>query len=335
MSRTGRGHGARGRRSRLRVHAWLGALLLIPLTLVAVSGAGLSFAREIDRVFAPELWTVSPPDDTARAPANALAETVERSRPADRLLRRTMPRQPQDAALAIVADARDKRWQVFVDPYRKTVTGARPLVEDPQHWLGRFHRSFLLGPAGQWLVWLSSIGLLLLFLSGLVARVRIAERSAAPARGHRGLVMVVAWLWLICAATALLAAITGLALDGRTPPDRPTAAIQVKDVDAVCAGQQLDTIWWLGDGQANVRCQHSGSIGPFGVNYPRPSGEASGPATTDWLAAVHNGSLFGVGGKVVWFWGTLLLPVTMIVGMVAIRRRREIGASPGRSESMT
>jgi len=325
VSRAGEGHGARGRRARLRVHAWLGALLLIPLTLVAVSGAGLSFAREIDRVFAPELWTVSPPDNTPRASAQALAETVERYRSADRLLRLTMPRQPQDAALALVTDTQGERWQVFIDPYRQTLTGVRPLGKDPRHWLGRLHQSLLLGPVGQWLVWLSAGGLVLLFLSGRMARAGASRSSAGPAKGHRGLVMVAAWLWLTCAATGLLAAVTGLSLDARTSPVGPTLAIPQEDVETVCAGQQLDTVWWRVDGQTSVRCQHSGSIGPFGVTYPRAAGEAGGPAGTDWLAAVHDGSLFGVGGQVVWFWGTLLLPVTMLVGIVAFRRRRGAG----------
>lgn len=332
MNRTGEGQGASGRPNRLRVHAWLGALLLIPLTLVALSGAGLSFAREIDRVFAPELWTVSPPDDTARVSAPALAGTVERQRPGHRLLRLEMPRQPQDAALALVVDAQDERWQVFIDPYRETLTGVRPLGEDPRHWLGRLHTTLLLEPAGQWLVWVSAAGLVLLFLSGRIARARAPGRPTGSARGHRGLVMAAAWLWLLCAVTGLLAAATAISLDARTSPNGAAWAVADAHTAAICAGQQLDTLWWAADGQLRVRCQQSGSIGPFGVSYPRPAGDPGGPTATDWLAALHDGSLFGVGGKVVWFWGTLLLPVTMLVGIVAFRRRRETGASPARSE---
>ena len=49
MNRHGSLQGRR-RGALLRLHRWLGLILFLPLLSVAVSGTGLAFAREIDRV---------------------------------------------------------------------------------------------------------------------------------------------------------------------------------------------------------------------------------------------------------------------------------------------
>ena len=315
------------------MHAWLGGLLLVPLIFVAVSGAGLSFAREIDRVFAPELWTVSPPRDAVPVTAKTLAAVVERHRPADRLVRLEMPRQPQDAALAILAGADGTRWQVFLDPYRQTPTGSRPLNDDPRVWLGEWHRSLTLGPVGQGVVLLSCVGLVALFVSGRFAR--SARKRGGLASGHRRLVATAAWLWLTCGATGLIAAGIGSSLDASTPPVAASVLLADWERETVCNGQQVDMAWWRESGEVTLRCRGSGSIGPFGLTYHGPSGETVGPSWADWLSAAHAGSLFGIGGQVLWFWGTLLLPATMLVGLAALWRRRAATAPRHEDRSAT
>ncbi|HZJ81211.1 MAG TPA: hypothetical protein VFC95_00780, partial [Guyparkeria sp.] len=81
----------------------------------------------------------------------------------------------------------------------------------------------------------------------------------------------------------------------------------------------IDTVWWLNDERPAMRCRQVGSVGLFGVSYPLPLGEMTAAGLQDWLSTIHDGSLFGVGGRVLWFWGVLLLPVTMVIGVVAAR----------------
>nr|WP_284047389.1 PepSY-associated TM helix domain-containing protein [Guyparkeria hydrothermalis] len=301
----------------MRLHAWIGVLLLIPLAVVAISGAGLSFAREIDRVLAPELWTLSPPDRVEAVGVERLIALVEAHHPEARLQRLEMPARLQDTAMARLVDARGEPRQIFIDPYRQTVVGERPAHEDPRQWLGEIHASLIAGTPGRWLVILSSAGLLVLFLSGWIGRP--PRHGGGVGRSHRGIVTVGAWLWSISALTGLWAVAAGYSLSGREAP-HANSGVETLVSSEACVDAAIETVWWREDGRAVLRCRSPGSVGPFGLAY-QAGGERSAPGAADWLAAVHTGGLLGVGGNVVWFWGTLMLPVAMALGLIAFRRR--------------
>ncbi len=301
----------------MRVHAWMGALLLIPLAVVAISGAGLSFAREIDRVLAPELWTLSPPTHVEAAGVERLVALVESHHPEARLQRLEMPGRVQDTAMLQLVDARGEPRQIFVDPYRQTVVGERPAGDDPRQWLGEMHASLIAGTPGRWLVILSSVGLVVLFLSGWVGRP--PRHGAGVGQSHRGIVVVGAWLWSISALTGLWAVAAGHSLNGREAP-LVHSGVEASNGMEACGDATVETVWWREDGRAVLRCRSPGSVGPFGLAY-QAGGERSAPGTADWLAAAHTGGVLGVGGSVVWFWGTLMLPVAMALGLLAFRRR--------------
>lgn len=309
----------------MRVHAWIGGLLLIPLAVVAISGAGLCFAHEIDRVLAPELWTLSPPDHVEAARVERLIALAEAHHPEARLQRLEMPASVQDTAMLQLVDARGEPRQIFVDPYRQTVVGERPAGDDPRQWLGEIHASLTAGTPGRWLVILSSVGLVVLFLSGRVGRP--PRHGGGVGRSHRRIVTVGAWLWSISALTGLWAVAAGYSLNGREAPPVPSGVESSIGTEA-CGGAAIETAWWREDGRAVLRCRSPGSVGPFGVAY-YAGGERSAPGAADWLAAVHTGGLLGVGGAVVWFWGTLMLPVAMALGLLAFRRRRVAGPARG------
>lgn len=306
---------------------------MIPLILVAVSGAGLSFAREVDRVLAPELWTLSPPDGGGILAPEAIRAVTERHWPAARTVRLEMPRSAQDAALVILVDAEGAHRQAFVDPYRGELKGERPLIDDPREWLGEFHRSLMLGSAGYWLVLLAGAGLFALYLSGRGAR-GSAGRGVV-ARAHGRLVSVGVGFWLVCAASGLVAASIGASLAPGAPPAGGSVVATQTGSQSGCPGRETDIVWWPGEGRPAMRCQQAGSIGPFGVAYHLPSGETTAAGLSDWLSAIHDGSLFGIGGRVLWFWGTLLLPVTMGIGVVAWWRRRAVGQVASGNETIT
>ncbi|ANJ67892.1 hypothetical protein A9404_11350 [Halothiobacillus diazotrophicus] len=301
-----------------RLHVWLGALLLIPVTLVALSGVGLAFAREFERVLAPDLWTVSALGEAQTLTPAETLQFIHHARPEDRLLRLEMPDRPQDTIVATVRDSQGQAQELFIDPYRQRIVGQRAADTDPVYWLGQFHRSLSLGLPGRILVVLSSLGVILLFLSGrLWRRRRMDGRTVAL---HPRLVAIAAGLWLICAGTGVLAVFAGDSFNPLQPPSQ--ALFQpTQDLTGICDAQQVDLIWWRADGTALARCVAPGSVGPFGRSYRSGPRESAGLSAGDWLAALHTGAIFGIGGRVLWFWGVLLLPFAMLAGLLASRGR--------------
>lgn len=294
--------------------------MLFPLSVVAFSGAGLSFAREADRIMAPELWTISPPNRVEPLPPARLIDMLDRRLPGMRLERLELPERRQDTAMAQLVDGAGARRQLFVDPFRLTLVGDRAANADPRNWLGSVHRSVGAGRAGRAIVIAAATGVIILFVLGWAAR-RFRQTDDGAGRWHRRLVWLGGSLWGLCAATALFALAAGHSLSD----DRPPSAARTFSPDALagaCEGQSVDTIWWRDDGRVVVRCRAPGSFGPFGVGYDGGDGAQSPAGVAAWLAAVHTGEVFGVGGRVLWFWGTLLLPLAMGFGLVATWRWR-------------
>ena len=304
------------------MHVWLGVALTVPLSLMALSGAGLSFAQEADRVLAPELWTISPPRDAEPVALARLIEILEGRLPRMRLERLDLPERRQDTVMAQLVDGTGQRRQVFVDPFRETVVGERAASADPRNWLGSVHRSLSVGRAGQAIVIVASIGLVVLFVLGWVGR-GLRQAGDGAGRWHRRFVWLGAWLWSVCALTALFALAAGYSLNDSRPPSG-AKAFPPDSLAGACEGRSMDTVWWRDDGRVVVRCRAPGSVGPFGVGYDAGHGAQSGAGMAAWLAAVHTGEVFGVGGRVLWFWGTLLLPLAMWFGLVAFRHRWRI-----------
>lgn len=312
-----------------RVHVWLGFALLLPLSLVAFSGAGLSFAQQADRVIAPELWTISPPSNVEPVPLARIIEIIERRLPGMQLERLDLPERRQDTAVAQLIDGEGEQRQVFVDPFREVIVGERLASADPRHWLGSVHRKLSAGRAGQAVVIAASTGVIVLLVLGWVGR-RYRQGGDGARRWHRRLVWLSASLWSVCALTAVFALAAGHSLNDNHPP--PAVKAGTADTLAgACEGRSIDTIWWRDDGRAVVRCRAPGSFGPFGVGYDAGHGAQSGAGIAAWLTAVHTGEVFGVGGRVLWFWGTLLLPLAMWFGLIAFwhRRRIERGGAVG------
>jgi uncharacterized iron-regulated membrane protein len=297
-----------------RWHRWLVWPLLLPLVVVAVSGAALSFAREIDRVLAPQLWTVPPGEARAsRAGPGALLDGFARHWPDHRLLRLEPPATPRDAALALASSPDGRLEQLFYDPGRDRALGSRAHARDPVVWLGRLHRELGLGDGGSWLVLATAAGLLLLLLSGWRAR-RVSRR--APLRWH---VLVAQWgagLWALMAVTGLY---------GVQPPaarDEPAAPAVLPD----CGEHDLVALDWRAPAMAT--CLPAGAVGPMQRRYRLADGEWHGTRPTDWSEALHTGSIAGTGGRMLWMWASLALVAAAGLGVRARWRARRAGRRP-------
>ena len=301
-----------------RLHTWLGVVLLIPVTLVALSGVGLAFAREFERVLTPDRWTVSAVGEAQVMSAAEVVHFIHERRTKDRLLSLEMPDRPQDTIVATVRSPQGLTREIFIDPYRQRIVGQRLADDDPLYWLGRFHRSLSTGLPGQVLVVVSSIGVIVLFLFGWLSRRRRNGRRAVTL--HFRMVTIAAWVWLVCATTGAVAVFDGVSFDTLQPPNKaPFQASQ--DLTGICAGQRINMIWWRADGTTLARCTAPGSVGPFGQSYRSGEREPTSLSMGDWLAALHTGGILGIGGRVLWFWGVLILPIAMLSGLLAWQKR--------------
>ncbi|MHB1229172.1 MAG: hypothetical protein B7Z82_06235 [Halothiobacillus sp. 20-54-6] len=300
------------------LHVWFGVLLLIPVTLVALSGVGLAFAREFERVLAPDLWTVSAVGEAQGMSPAGVVRFIHQWRTKDHLLGLEMPDHPQDTIVATVRDPRGPVREIFIDPYRQHIVGQRLADDDPLYWLGRFHRSLGAGLPGQVLVVLSSIGVIMLFFFGRLSQRRRNGRRSVTL--HLRMVSIAAWVWLVCATTGVMAVVAGVSLNPLQPPNKALFRAS-QDLTGICTGQRVDMVWWRADGTTLARCTAPGSVGPFGQSYRNGAREPTGLSVDDWLAALHTGVVLGIGGRALWFWGVLILPVAMLAGLLAWRKR--------------
>ena len=301
-----------------RLHVWLGVLLLIPVTLVALSGVGLAFAREFERVLAPDLWTVSAVGEGQAISPAGVVRFIHKWRADDHLLVLEMPDRPQDTIVATVKNPQGVEREIFIDPYRQYIVGQRLANDDPLYWLGRFHRSLGVGLPGLVVVALSSIGVFMLFIFGWLSRRHRSGRLHVTL--HIRIVSIAAWIWLVCATTGVMAVVAGVSLNPLQPPNKALFRAPL-DITGICDGQRIDKVWWREDGTTVAQCTAPGSVGPFGQSYRNGSQEPVNLSLGDWLATLHTGIVLGIGGRVIWFWGVLILPIAMLSGLLAWQKR--------------
>lgn len=309
----------RRRGALLRLHRWLGLLLLLPLLSVAVSGAGLAFARELDRVLAPELWTVPaapmPARSVDRVTLDRLVDQFAAHWPQHRLVRIAPPATARDAAMAVAIPPAGTAVQLFLDPIRNRVLGQRAQSHDPVRRLGALHRGLVLGEPGRLVVIIASAGLLALAATSLLfGRGRTATASTSRL-WHRRLGRWGGGFWVVMAVTGLLGV--------QTPQDNgagiPAADAPAPDFD--CGNGRVEAVWF--GPPVRLVCLPPGAIGPMERRYFPGGDDDHRPATwADWSLAMHTGALLGTGGRMIWLWLILALGATLGFGAWLARPRR-------------
>jgi uncharacterized iron-regulated membrane protein len=197
-----------------RIHLWLGFTCGTLLFLVALTGCVLAFEDELRYATQHHLLYVTAEDKPQLSVQRIIAEV----RKYDARVKLNQIRFYGDRARTVHCYTRDKKI-VAINPYNGMVTGVRDNEKDWLSVILSFHRTLLLGDAGehiiQWNVWI----FLVMLLSGLVLwlppRFRqwkqnlILKRGLAPKKRNYDLhriLGVYAWLPL------LLIAITGISM---------------------------------------------------------------------------------------------------------------------------
>lgn len=156
------------RRVLVQVHLWLGLTIGLVWALLGLSGALLVFHREIDRLNMPtvSVGALAPLDDIIRNAAIAAGSSIRTIGIADGR---------GDLLTATYADKAGEPQALLIDAASGRVVGtkevepATPFTGSASRWLYRLHESLLLGDAGETLVGVSGIVLLIATITGLAA----------------------------------------------------------------------------------------------------------------------------------------------------------------------
>ena len=146
----------------LWLHRYLGLPATVPLVLLGVSGAVLTFEVELDRAINPGYWHVVPHGQPMSwRDVIAVARRAYPGEPAQGL---RFPPAPDVAAELNLKGGR----MISVDPYTGGVLGSRRQEDILTSRIHQFHTRLLLTKWGQWITGTATIILLVLGPTGLV-----------------------------------------------------------------------------------------------------------------------------------------------------------------------
>lgn len=148
----------------LKLHRWLGIGLAVLLLVQGLTGAALAFRHELDALLHPAL-KVSPAP--ARAPVQALIDTVRAAHPDHDFNRVDFPGEADRAAVFTLARKTDDQARlVAVDPYANRIVRDGTVGDWPTEWLFHLHEELLAGETGHTIVGIEGLALLFLAITG-------------------------------------------------------------------------------------------------------------------------------------------------------------------------
>lgn len=148
----------------LNVHLVLGLTAGLLLTSAGLTGSLLVWRAEIDAALHPELLRVEP--GPSRAPLQHAVEQVRAAFPESPVLYVRVAREPRTTHTVVVGGTEPR--QVFVDPYRGTVLGARGETETFANALFHWHHTLFAGETGERVMGATALLLLAMVATGLV-----------------------------------------------------------------------------------------------------------------------------------------------------------------------
>ncbi len=184
----------------VKLHRWLALAAMVPLVLLGLTGAVLTFENELDRVLNRALWSV--PAGRPRLDWQGVVDRVQARYPRDRVTAVRLPGHESQAAELALASG----LLVYCDPHDGAVMGARRRSEIQMARIHQFHTNLLVGRYGSQVMGLAALGLVVLSLSGLVlwwrgkiAAIRLrgsSRRLVYDAHSALGLYGLVFWVVL-------------------------------------------------------------------------------------------------------------------------------------------
>lgn len=145
---------------------FLAALWTAPfLILLTLSGAIYLFDLEFESWWNRESQTVAA--GTAALPLTRQEALIRSAYPGGEIRRMRLPRGPEEAAIWTVATGEGQTADVFLDPYRGTITGAQDPAVQPMAVVRRVHGTLLGGEIGSHVVELVACWTLVMMATGI------------------------------------------------------------------------------------------------------------------------------------------------------------------------
>ena len=196
----------RFRAALLKLHLWAGLVTGIPLAIVGVSGSFLVFGGEIERLLNPRLNYVT--GQGPRLPLQAIADRV-RDASQEVVTAVSLPPQPNQAVVVML----QSRTYVYVNPYTGAILGSKSIEDTVQRRAFLIHTRMMAGPAGNWLVIISTGLTAFIVLTGIVLwwrrKIFMMRRTSSWKRMNFDLHNV---LGLYAAPIVLVLALTGIVI---------------------------------------------------------------------------------------------------------------------------
>jgi uncharacterized iron-regulated membrane protein len=146
----------------LRLHRWLALAAAIPLIILGLTGAVITFENELDRMLNPQLSYVVPREP--RLAWQTLVDRVSQAYPRERVASLRLPGGDNRSAELSLGSG----LLVYADPYDGTILGSRRRQDILTAKIHQFHTNLWLGPRGGLVMGSSALALLVLGGSGLV-----------------------------------------------------------------------------------------------------------------------------------------------------------------------
>ena len=198
------------------LHLYIGLATAVFLLAISLSGAVIAFEPELNRAFHPDLTNVSPLG--TRMNWDLFKAVVEQQSPGWKLVRIYFPDQPDHSTYVRLRNGKTKAiHHVYVNQYTGRILGS---TEDGSNWILKVHDlhvNFLSSKIGNQIVTWTTVGLLILSLTGITLwwprKTYVFRLTSKAPRLNRDLHMSVGF-WSFLAM--FLFAITGLSLHYQT-----------------------------------------------------------------------------------------------------------------------
>lgn len=148
----------------LKLHRWIGLATGLLLAVQAMTGVGLVFRDELERVLHPSLIVQ---ERSAALPVQQLLDAVRSVHPEAKFSRAEFPKDADQAAI-IKWSAKGDRWLTAVDPYTGAIVRDGTQNDWPMEWSFTLHDALLAGPIGETLIGIEGAVLIFLSVSGLI-----------------------------------------------------------------------------------------------------------------------------------------------------------------------